>query len=125
MIADLKADTERWEAERRAVASRGRPSNRKPLWNSGNTIRKSDNPAVEYRASKTHQSRQYYGTTPENIIVVHAVQEDNDSVHERSLLPALGDQHQGYDVAERRYRVAAGPIITTEERISAARVPIS
>jgi len=47
IIADLKADSERWEAERRATASRGQPSN------------------VEYRASTTHQSRQYYGPTSE------------------------------------------------------------
>jgi hypothetical protein len=45
MIADLKADSERWEAERRQTASRGQPSN------------------VEYRSSTTHQSRQYYGPT--------------------------------------------------------------
>jgi hypothetical protein len=45
MIADLKADSERWEAERRQTASRGQPS------------------GVEYRASTTHQSRQYYGPT--------------------------------------------------------------
>lgn len=45
MIADLKADSERWEAERRQTAGRGQPSN------------------VEYRASTTHQSRQYYGPT--------------------------------------------------------------
>jgi hypothetical protein len=74
---------------------------------------------------ETHQSRQYYGTTPENTLGVHTAQEGNDSVHQRSLLPDLGDQHQGYAVAERRYRVAAGPIITTEERISAARVAIT
>lgn len=80
---------------------------------------------VEYRAPKTHQSRQYYGTTPENTFGIHTAQEDNDSVHQRSLLPALGDQHQGYSVAERRYRVAAGPIITSEKRISAARVAIT
>jgi hypothetical protein len=47
MIADLKADSERWEQERRATQSRGQPSN------------------VEYRASTTHQSRQYYGPTSE------------------------------------------------------------
>lgn len=45
MIADLKADSERWEAERRQTASRGQPLN------------------VEYRSSTTHQSRQYYGPT--------------------------------------------------------------
>lgn len=45
MIADLKADSQRWEAERRQTASRGQPS------------------GVEYRSSTTHQSRQYYGPT--------------------------------------------------------------
>ncbi|KAL2062351.1 hypothetical protein VTL71DRAFT_6617 [Oculimacula yallundae] len=45
MIADLKADSDRWDAERRATASRGQPIN------------------VGYRDSTTHQSRQYYGPT--------------------------------------------------------------
>jgi len=45
MIADLKADSARWEQERRQTASRGQPQN------------------VEYRSSTTHQSRQYYGPT--------------------------------------------------------------
>jgi len=45
MIADLKADSDRWEAERRQTASRGQPLN------------------VGYRDSTTHQSRQYYGPT--------------------------------------------------------------
>jgi hypothetical protein len=45
MIADLKADSERWEQERRASASGGRAPN------------------VGYRESTTHQSRQYYGPT--------------------------------------------------------------
>jgi hypothetical protein len=45
MIADLKADSERWDAERRQTASIGQQSN------------------VEYRSSTTHQSRQYYGPT--------------------------------------------------------------
>lgn len=43
MIADLKADTERWNAERLAVRGRA--------------------PYGEYGASTTHQSRQYYGPT--------------------------------------------------------------
>lgn len=45
MISDLKADSDRWEQERRMTASRGQPQN------------------VEYRSSTTHQSRQYYGPT--------------------------------------------------------------
>lgn len=43
MIADLKADSLRWENERRLSATRGQPTN------------------VGYRESNTHQSRQYYG----------------------------------------------------------------
>jgi hypothetical protein len=63
MIADLKADSERWDAERRQTASRGQPSNGIPLRDSNGIVRKSNTPVVEYRASTTHQSRQYYGPT--------------------------------------------------------------
>jgi len=65
MIADLKADSERWEAERRATASRGQPSNGISFRDSDGIVRKSNTPIVEYRASTTHQSRQYYGPTSE------------------------------------------------------------
>lgn len=64
MIADLKADSERWDAERRQTASRGQPSNgTTQLRDSNGIVRKSNTPVVEYRASTTHQSRQYYGPT--------------------------------------------------------------
>jgi hypothetical protein len=63
MIADLKADSERWEQERRATASRGQPSNGISFRGSDGIVRKSNTPIVEYRASTTHQSRQYYGPT--------------------------------------------------------------
>jgi hypothetical protein len=63
MIADLKADSDRWEAERRQTASRGQPSNGIPMRDSNGMVRKSNTPVVEYRASTTHQSRQYYGPT--------------------------------------------------------------
>jgi hypothetical protein len=46
MIVDLKADSERWAAEQRATAARGAP-------------------VGDYRSSKTHQARQYYGPTTE------------------------------------------------------------
>jgi hypothetical protein len=65
MIADLKADSERWEAERRATSSRGQPSNGISFRDSDGIVRKSNTPIVEYRASTTHQSRQYYGPTSE------------------------------------------------------------
>jgi len=63
MIADLKADSERWDAERRQTQSRGQPSNGIPMRDSNGLVRKSNTPIVEYRASTTHQSRQYYGPT--------------------------------------------------------------
>jgi hypothetical protein len=63
MIADLKADSERWEAERRQTASRGQPSNGISSRDSNGMVRKSNTPVVEYRSSTTHQSRQYYGPT--------------------------------------------------------------
>ena len=107
MIADLKSDTERWEVERRTAASRGQPSNREPLWNSDDTIRKSYNPTVEYQASTTSQSRHYYGPTSGNAFDIYATQEGNDSVHplsyRSSFLPAFGDQAQGYAITESRY----------------------
>lgn len=46
MITDLKADSERWEAERRETAARG-------------------GPVVDYRSSMTHQSRRNYGPVAE------------------------------------------------------------
>ncbi|KAH8660749.1 hypothetical protein BGZ60DRAFT_112535 [Tricladium varicosporioides] len=65
MIADLKADSERWDAERRAtLSSRGPQANGIPVRDSNGMVRKSNTPIVEsYRASTTHQSRQYYGPT--------------------------------------------------------------
>lgn len=63
MIADLKADSDRWDAERRQTASRGQPSNGIPIRDADGFVRKSNTPVVEYRASTTHQSRQYYGPT--------------------------------------------------------------
>jgi len=63
MIADLKADSARWEDERRATASRGQPANGIPLRDSDGFVRKSNTPIVGYRDSQTHSSRQYYGPT--------------------------------------------------------------
>jgi hypothetical protein len=57
-MADLKADSERWDAERR---QRGQPSNGISSRDSNGQVRNSNTPIVEYRSSTTHQSRQYYG----------------------------------------------------------------
>lgn len=63
MIADLKADSARWDDERRATAPRGQPSNGTPSRDSNGFVRQSNAPTVGYRDSTTHQSRQYYGPT--------------------------------------------------------------
>lgn len=63
MIADLKADSDRWDAERRQTASRGQPLNGISSRDSNGMVRNSNTPIVEYRSSTTHQSRQYYGPT--------------------------------------------------------------
>lgn len=62
MISDLKADSERWDAERR---QRGQPSNGISSRDSNGQVRNSNTPIVEYRSSTTHQSRQYYGPSSE------------------------------------------------------------
>jgi hypothetical protein len=61
MIADLKADSSRWDDERRATTSRGQPAN--GIRDLNGNFRKSNIPVVGYRESTTHQSRQYYGPT--------------------------------------------------------------
>jgi hypothetical protein len=59
MIADLKADSSRWDDERSRPG--GQPSN--GIRDSNGNFRKSNAPVVGYRDSTTHQSRQYYGPT--------------------------------------------------------------
>lgn len=63
MIADLKADSARWDAERRQTASRGQPLNGISSRDPNGLARQSNTPIAEYRSSTTHQSRQYYGPT--------------------------------------------------------------
>ncbi|KAH7176667.1 hypothetical protein EDB81DRAFT_751997 [Dactylonectria macrodidyma] len=65
MIEDLKADSARWDSERRAQTSRnttgGIHASRNAL---GVPARHSSNsPVVQYRYSETHQSRQHHGPT--------------------------------------------------------------
>ena len=65
MIEDLKADSARWDSERRAQTSRNtaggihasRDASGVPARHSSNS------PAVQYRYSETHQSRQHHGPT--------------------------------------------------------------
>ncbi|CAJ2503521.1 Uu.00g109150.m01.CDS01 [Anthostomella pinea] len=66
MIEDLKADSARWEQERRhQSASRNNTAGGTIASRDSNVvfIKSSNSPAVQYRNSDTHQSRQYYGPT--------------------------------------------------------------
>jgi len=60
MIEDLKLDSARWEAERRAAPS-GRPVNGTSQRDSGGLRSSNAQPAPSYLQSQTHESRQYYG----------------------------------------------------------------
>ncbi|RDW60708.1 hypothetical protein BP6252_12091 [Coleophoma cylindrospora] len=64
MITDIKADSERWDAERRQPTPVGGASKGISVRDSGG-VRKSSRPIVEYQVSTTHQSRLYYGPTPD------------------------------------------------------------
>jgi hypothetical protein len=65
MIDDLKADSARWDAERRAQTSRNTPGGSLASRDApGMASRLSSNsPTVQYQMSQTHQSRQHYGPT--------------------------------------------------------------
>lgn len=64
MINDLRADSERWELERRQTASASR-GNGIASRDSNGMGRQSNTPVVEYRSSTTHQARQHYGPSQE------------------------------------------------------------
>jgi len=119
MIADLKADSERWEAERRATASRGQPSN------------------VEYRASTTHQSRQYYGPTETAPVSTgsypasavsgssQGVYGDSSAQYQQSYPQAASGyaQPQTYAVQDNYY--VAGADMAVDNSRSGTRVPVA
>ncbi|KAI1764934.1 hypothetical protein GGR53DRAFT_520008 [Hypoxylon sp. FL1150] len=66
MIEDLKADSARWDQERRQQsASRSNAAGGTIALrdSKGPYVRLSNSPLVQYRNSDTHQSRQYYGPT--------------------------------------------------------------
>jgi hypothetical protein len=133
MIADLKADSERWEAERRQTASRGQPSNGISLRDSDGIVRKSNTPIVEYRASTTHQSRQYYGPTeaapgtaagypPPATAGGQQGVYDNGSQYQQSYAQPGGYAPPGYATQDNYY--VAGAELSVDPRSSAVRQPI-
>ncbi len=65
MIDDLKADSARWEQERRQQSARSNTAGGIIATRDANGVyvRPSNSPTVQYRNSETHSSRQYYGPT--------------------------------------------------------------
>ncbi|KAG6029261.1 hypothetical protein E4U41_000439 [Claviceps citrina] len=65
MIEDLKADSARWDSERRAQTSRNTPGGIHASRDATGVLARpsSNSPAVQYRYSETHQSRQHLGPT--------------------------------------------------------------
>lgn len=65
MIEDLKADSARWDTERRAQTSRNTPGGSFASRDAGvmPSGLSSNSPTVQYRMSETHQSRQHHGPT--------------------------------------------------------------
>ncbi len=103
MIADLKADSqrwreERWEAERRPLASRGQPPNGAfQMFRTQEAVgRKSNNWAAEYLASTTHHSRQHYGPTEANPGANAGYPPTPTSVRDQSREHPSGYQHQSH-----------------------------
>lgn len=67
MIEDLKADSARWDTERRTQSSRNTSGGSFASRDAGYSARMSSNsPVVQYRMSETHQSRQHHGPTNDN-----------------------------------------------------------
>ncbi|KAI0140509.1 hypothetical protein GGR57DRAFT_496066 [Xylariaceae sp. FL1272] len=63
MIQDLKADSARWDQERRQQSANRNSAGGGTIALSGVYVRSSNSPPVAYRNSDIHQSRQYYGPT--------------------------------------------------------------
>ncbi|KAI8950411.1 hypothetical protein F4801DRAFT_344929 [Xylaria longipes] len=63
MIQDLKADSARWDQERRQQSANRNNAGGGTIASNGVLIRSSNTPPVQYRNSDIHQSRQYYGPT--------------------------------------------------------------
>ncbi|KAI0390472.1 hypothetical protein F5Y17DRAFT_471644 [Xylariaceae sp. FL0594] len=63
MIQDLKADSARWEAERRQQSANRSGAGGGIIASNGVYNRSSNSPPVQYRNSDIHQLRQHYGPT--------------------------------------------------------------
>ncbi|KAI2622088.1 hypothetical protein GGS21DRAFT_541612 [Xylaria nigripes] len=63
MIQDLKADSSRWDLERRQQSANRNTAGGGTTASNGLFIRSSNTPPAQYRNSDIHQSRQYHGPT--------------------------------------------------------------
>ncbi|KAI1361216.1 hypothetical protein F5Y08DRAFT_330982 [Xylaria arbuscula] len=63
MIQDLKADSARWDQERRQQSANRSSAGGGTIASNGVFVRSSNTPPVQYRNSDIHQLRQHYGPT--------------------------------------------------------------
>jgi hypothetical protein len=140
MIADIKADSERWEDERRATASRGRHSSGISFRDPGGIVRRPNTPIVEYRASTSDKFRKYYGPTEAAPAEPFGYQQPASSStgqlyysgtqggyypQQRFAQPPAGYQHpQGYAMPDgSNYYVAQADMTVDPWSSAAVRVP--
>jgi hypothetical protein len=137
MIADLKADSDRWETERRAATSRGLSQSGISKRDSDGNLRPSNDTIVDYRGSTTHQSRQYYGPTeaapgppsgpyPSQAAPVQAQVYDNGQNYSQGYgQPAAYGAPQGYGQQENYYVAGSDYRVAAEQPLPRAPAPQS
>ncbi|KAI1755787.1 hypothetical protein F4782DRAFT_368699 [Xylaria castorea] len=99
MIQDLKADSARWDQERRQQSANRSNAGGGTIASNGVLIRSSNTPPVQYRNSDIHQSRQYYGPTEAS----YSATAGNDSYDNGPGLRYPGTGSSGYTGAASSY----------------------
>jgi hypothetical protein len=100
MIDDLKADSARWEAERRQQAARNAPAgtSRPSGGVKGQPSRRSNSPVLGYRDSATHNARQHFGPSDSGPAGYSESRDPYDSASSRypgSLAPGYSGNSAG------------------------------
>lgn len=111
MIDDLKADSARWEAERRQQAVRNTQGGTFASRDAAapSLSRRSNSPTAGYRQSETHSARQHYGPTdPAGYPDV-----GRDSYDNAPRYP--GSQAPGYSGNSQSYSGSAAPAIYSQQ----------
>ncbi|KAI0975699.1 hypothetical protein F4678DRAFT_457053 [Xylaria arbuscula] len=103
MIQDLKADSARWDQERRQQSANRSSAAGGTIASNGVFVRSSNTPPVQYRNSDIHQLRQHYGPTDST----YSGNAGNDPYDNVARYPGSGAQ--GYNGAASSYPQYATP----------------